>query len=154
MKYGELHIEHEVELECNWRESIMLESSFMGEEYDKADFDSDLFWLFVHNQHEYNEYQIQYNLPQYTLPSNKKCYIISFGRKIKSFYILPLIMNRKDYIFFERYFKYCDNLKEPYYRGIAKYELDYYNDNKVNIYSTDRIELINLSTYVTTYNIE
>ena len=107
IKYGELPTEHIAELDYNWAENSMLESVFTEAEYpeyDKADFNSDMFWIFIHNQTEYNEYQIVLGLPQYTLPSDKKCYIISLGRQIENFYVLPLVMNRKDYTVFEWYF--------------------------------------------------
>lgn len=147
-KTCELDLVYEGELECDWVNSPRLTGSF-ADDYKTADFNSDLFWCSISSQEDYDFYKEEYNLPDFQLPPENKQYIVSLGRKIDSFYIARVVMYNGSYpdSFFDKYRIVCNIWERPQYRGIAKYDTDYYVEDKIFIYSADEMILFNESVF-------
>lgn len=148
-KTCELPITLEAEPNCKWKESQMVTVDLRSS-YEEAPFNSDLYWLCIEDQEEYTQYKAWLDLPKYDLPSEEKYYIISLGRKIDSFYIANVFYKtdgRGIVSFSDYYSLLCRNLEKPKYRGIAKYDKDHIDENKIYIYSIDKVSILSPTIY-------
>lgn len=148
-KTCELNLTFEAELDCEWANNPRVAEN-SAEFYNNEGFNSDVYWIRINNQECYNHYKDEFNLPDYVLPSEDKYYIVSFGRKIDSFFISKVIMKNDGEnleSFLDYYSLACDILENPQYRGIAKYDKDFYAEDKVFIYSVEKVSLLDPSVY-------
>ncbi len=142
VKYGRLALTSETQLKADWHESQFAKN--FKEQLAEAKYSSDIYWFRVENQAQYDENARFCGLPDWKLPDESKCYIISLDREIEEFGVSRLYRyetNSTDYEYSANIDNIVYNLEEPIYRGAAKYspKSEY---GRVYVYSAEKINLV------------